>query len=301
MAGCFEKADLVDLAVHHAEQQEAARDSPGAGSPSAAPPPCTPASGAAGSGGGGHGSAASGSGASVRRMGNDIYMAEQDGVSFFGKACMTVRGVRAGLLLHAPGHDPRLPAAGAARVQGAARAACRHSARPATCTAAPALLSSPTLQEVFTPEFVAHTQQLIELMDRYPAGPPCPIPEFVQPEPGQPSTASGPIVDAAAAAMAAVAAVAAEDAAAAQPAAEPAAALPAQEQQEQQPQQPAERRCAACGVAEAPGHLLQKCAGCVKERYCSLDCQRGHWAAHKAECRRERQRRQAAAAVAEHG
>lgn len=37
--------------------------------------------------------------------------------------------------------------------------------------------------------------------------------------------------------------------------------------------------CAACG---GPAH--KKCAGCNRVHYCSRECQRAHWAAHKPGC-----------------
>lgn len=62
-------------------------------------------------------------------------------------------------------------------------------------------------------------------------------------------------------------------------------------------EEPLELRCASCGAAPVPGRKLRKCGGCMMVRYCSTDCQRDHWAAHKEACRREQQRRQQAAAI----
>lgn len=39
--------------------------------------------------------------------------------------------------------------------------------------------------------------------------------------------------------------------------------------------------CAKCGLASAP---LQRCSVCRRERYCSRECQRAHWQAHKPLC-----------------
>lgn len=41
--------------------------------------------------------------------------------------------------------------------------------------------------------------------------------------------------------------------------------------------------CAFCGIKE--GVKLQMCAGCEMVCYCGGECQRSHWALHKAECR----------------
>ncbi len=52
----------------------------------------------------------------------------------------------------------------------------------------------------------------------------------------------------------------------------------------------AEKQCAHCQAAastvEAEGGKLQMCSGCRSSWYCSCYCQRSHWRAHKAECRR---------------
>jgi hypothetical protein len=63
----------------------------------------------------------------------------------------------------------------------------------------------------------------------------------------------------------------------------------------------AEKHCAHCqataSALEASRRKLQLCSGCRAILYCSGDCQRSHWRAHKAECRRvqEEARRVAAA------
>ncbi|KAG2484339.1 hypothetical protein HYH03_016881 [Edaphochlamys debaryana] len=41
------------------------------------------------------------------------------------------------------------------------------------------------------------------------------------------------------------------------------------------------RVCFAC---EEPSLRMQKCGRCHQARYCSRDCQRSHWSAHKAQC-----------------
>jgi hypothetical protein len=38
--------------------------------------------------------------------------------------------------------------------------------------------------------------------------------------------------------------------------------------------------CARCGRVGG----LRKCKGCKAARYCSVDCQKGHWASHKPAC-----------------
>ena len=58
-----------------------------------------------------------------------------------------------------------------------------------------------------------------------------------------------------------------------------------------------QRRQRAC---DAPGcsatHGLRFCGGCGSVRYCSQDCSRAHWKAHRAECRRLQAEQAAAAA-----
>jgi hypothetical protein len=45
-------------------------------------------------------------------------------------------------------------------------------------------------------------------------------------------------------------------------------------------------RCEGCGAAEGPGGAkLRRCAGCRVAVFCSPECQRGNWRAHKARCR----------------
>jgi hypothetical protein len=45
--------------------------------------------------------------------------------------------------------------------------------------------------------------------------------------------------------------------------------------------------CAACGArAGQPGVRLQMCSRCQRVRYCGPQCQRAHWPAHKAQCRK---------------
>ncbi|TGJ78966.1 hypothetical protein E0Z10_g9806 [Xylaria hypoxylon] len=44
--------------------------------------------------------------------------------------------------------------------------------------------------------------------------------------------------------------------------------------------------CAACGKAKSKkGKELLVCARCKKQKYCSRECQRANWAAHKGECK----------------
>ena len=57
------------------------------------------------------------------------------------------------------------------------------------------------------------------------------------------------------------------------------------------------RTCAAPGCGATRG--LKRCGGCGTVRYCSVECSRAHWRAHKAECRRVQAER--AAAPAERG
>jgi len=108
-----------------------------------------------------------------------------------------------------------------------------------------------------------------------------------QPVGSKPPAAGQGTAKAAAAEVAAGAEVAAAKPAAdtggqaAGPAAAPPAARP-----------PAPKVCAAEGCGATRG--LRRCGGCASVRYCSMECSRAHWRAHKAECRRL----QAAAAAA---
>ena len=44
--------------------------------------------------------------------------------------------------------------------------------------------------------------------------------------------------------------------------------------------------CGACGAADGQGGVwLRACDGCDAVRYCSRDCQRANWAAHKLVCK----------------
>ncbi len=56
------------------------------------------------------------------------------------------------------------------------------------------------------------------------------------------------------------------------------------------------RICAAPGCGSTNG--LRRCGGCGAVRYCSLECSRAHWRAHKDECRRLQAEREAAQANA---
>ena len=58
------------------------------------------------------------------------------------------------------------------------------------------------------------------------------------------------------------------------------------------------RVCAAPGCDATSG--LKRCGACRAVRYCSVQCQRAHWPAHIAECRRMQAARVAAAAAAAH-
>jgi splicing suppressor protein 51 len=42
--------------------------------------------------------------------------------------------------------------------------------------------------------------------------------------------------------------------------------------------------CAQCQRTAAEGLNLKRCAKCQSTRYCSRECQRAHWKAHKKEC-----------------
>ena len=41
-----------------------------------------------------------------------------------------------------------------------------------------------------------------------------------------------------------------------------------------------------CGLPSCPTAATKKCTGCGTQWYCSKACQRGHWRAHKTECRK---------------
>ena len=45
-----------------------------------------------------------------------------------------------------------------------------------------------------------------------------------------------------------------------------------------------ERKCAECGKKRSAKTKLQKCSRCNSVRYCSRECQKTHWAIHKAVC-----------------
>ena len=61
------------------------------------------------------------------------------------------------------------------------------------------------------------------------------------------------------------------------------------------PLPPAPRVCAAHGCGATTG--LRRCGGCRAVRYCSVECSRAHWRAHKAECHRLQAEAAAAAAA----
>ena len=50
--------------------------------------------------------------------------------------------------------------------------------------------------------------------------------------------------------------------------------------------QPSGNGCATCGKKESPGNgtKMQKCARCLKVKYCSVECQRAAWKTHKKNC-----------------
>ena len=75
------------------------------------------------------------------------------------------------------------------------------------------------------------------------------------------------------------------DSHASQPAASPAVAAP--------------RVCAAEGCGATTG--LRRCGGCGRVRYCSVECSKAHWFAHRADCKRWRAEVAAAAASGETG
>jgi hypothetical protein len=59
--------------------------------------------------------------------------------------------------------------------------------------------------------------------------------------------------------------------------------------QQQQQQQPRDTECAGCG---ARGAGFKRCGRCRHARYCTKECQAGHWAAHKGTCRKPQPRRE---------
>ncbi|KAH7037351.1 uncharacterized protein B0I36DRAFT_313855 [Microdochium trichocladiopsis] len=51
----------------------------------------------------------------------------------------------------------------------------------------------------------------------------------------------------------------------------------------------ADPSCYKCGKMQVDtGNALKQCAGCKKVWYCDRDCQKGHWADHKAACARSK-------------
>ncbi|KAF8625231.1 hypothetical protein AX17_006897 [Amanita inopinata Kibby_2008] len=44
------------------------------------------------------------------------------------------------------------------------------------------------------------------------------------------------------------------------------------------------RICDQCGAVETPSTRFRLCGGCMTTQYCSQDCQKIHWATHKAIC-----------------
>ena len=56
------------------------------------------------------------------------------------------------------------------------------------------------------------------------------------------------------------------------------------EKQHPQPQQLPQLVCAMCEKEGAPS--CNTCSGCGSVSYCNAECQRAHWALHKADCNR---------------
>ncbi len=59
-----------------------------------------------------------------------------------------------------------------------------------------------------------------------------------------------------------------------------------------------EKKCAECGEKRSAKTKLQKCSRCNSVRYCSRECQKTHWAIHKAVCKEIVERQQAIADAA---
>lgn len=49
--------------------------------------------------------------------------------------------------------------------------------------------------------------------------------------------------------------------------------------------------CANCGAGVREGMRLDACSGCMAVHYCGQACQRSHWPAHKAQCKRKQAKR----------
>lgn len=48
------------------------------------------------------------------------------------------------------------------------------------------------------------------------------------------------------------------------------------------------KSCASCGVHDGSEFKkLMKCKGCQSVYYCSSECQKSHWKAHKSECKKK--------------
>lgn len=43
--------------------------------------------------------------------------------------------------------------------------------------------------------------------------------------------------------------------------------------------------CASCGELPKEGQTFARCSGCSILKYCTVECQRNHWAEHKAVCK----------------
>ncbi|EKM58660.1 uncharacterized protein PHACADRAFT_88732 [Phanerochaete carnosa HHB-10118-sp] len=50
------------------------------------------------------------------------------------------------------------------------------------------------------------------------------------------------------------------------------------------PKQRGYRMCDSCGTIEQPNTRFRLCGGCMTTQYCSQECQKSHWASHKAIC-----------------
>lgn len=49
------------------------------------------------------------------------------------------------------------------------------------------------------------------------------------------------------------------------------------------------RVCSACKAVEQTAGLFKRCSACQRAVYCGRDCQKAHWAAHRAVCKKKPQ------------